>query len=348
MQVRMARAVVLATLTMAAVVVGQDQPRRIGSIDFYGYLELDLDLIKSAIPVRVGDPYREAETIESIDKAVRFTLHSPPTDVHPVCCDAQGNYMIYIGLPGVSSKGTKRNPVPKSKIRFPASVTDLYEQTMTAITAAVLKGNTAEEYSQGFALSTSDPDLRVKQLAVHAYAIQHEKLIRAVLNSSRDARQRSVAAYMLGYARQSRQQIADLVRASNDTDDGVRNNATRALGALSESSPRVAAQIPAWPFIRMVSSPSWTDRNKAAWLLTSLTRSRDRRLLSELRNDAVLSLVEMGRWRNPGHASTARILLGRIAGIPEERLIQLVNSDNAEEIIKALWTPRRKNHHREL
>jgi hypothetical protein len=52
----------------------------------------------------------------------------------------------------------------------------------------------------------------------------------------------------------------------------------------------------------------------------------------------------MARWRNPEHASNARILLGRIAGIPEERLVQLVSTDNVDEIIKELRLNERDNH----
>jgi hypothetical protein len=211
----------------------------------------------------------------------------------------------------------------------------LYDETMDASSAAVLKGNAQEDESKGYALSTSDSTLREKQLAVRAYATKHEQLIIAVLQRSSEAKQRIVAAHLLGYARQSSAQIANLVRASNDADEGVRNNATRALGVLAESSPRVAARIPAGPFIKMINSGSWTDRNKAAWVLSILTRTRNPKLLAQLRSEAVHSLIEMARWRT-GHAQTARIMIGRIGGIPEERLIKLVSADNPEEIISSV------------
>jgi hypothetical protein len=219
---------------------------------------------------------------------------------------------------------------------FPPQIKELYQQTMDALSASVLQGNAREDRSKGYALSINDQGLRAKQLAVRAYAFQHESLIRAVLDSSRDARQRIVAAYLLGYARQSRQQIAYLVRASHDADETVRNNATRALGVLGESSPSVAAQIPAGRFIDMLSSGSWTDRNKAGWVLSTLTKSRDPKLLAQLRSEALVSLIEMARWRNAGHAHNARILLARIAGVEEERANQLANAGKVEEIINAL------------
>jgi hypothetical protein len=316
---------------------GQEKERRIGSIDFYGYAGLNLDQISHTLPIHVGDAYPgPRQTIDGVNKAVVSVIGRPPTDVTPVCCDAQGNYMIYVGLPGASIKDTRLNPVPKGKIHFPAEVIKLYEETMAASSAAVLKGNADEDSSKGYALSTSDPDLRAKQLTARAYALRHEKLIRDVMQSSSEAQQRIVAAYLLGYARQSSRQITSLTRASNDADETVRNNATRALGVLAESNAKVAARIPSSGFIRMLSSGSWSDRNKAGWVLSTLTRSRDPKLLAQLRSEALDPLIEMARWRSSGHAYTARILLGRVAGIEEGRLRVLVDAQNVDAIIKAI------------
>ena len=332
-----------ATLLVAILCVAtaaQDEPRRIGSIDFFGHADLNVAQIRSALPLHVGDQYPgPLKTYEAIRKAVTSVIGRPPTDVDPVCCDAQVNYMIYIGLPGASIKHTELNPVPKGNTQFPPEIVKLYEQAMEANSASVLKGDAREDRSLGYALSTSYPPLREKQLAVRAYAIQHEKLIRAVLDSSSDAKQRIVAAYLLGYVRQSKQQIEYLVRTSHDADETARNNATRALGALAESSTKVASQIPAGGFIRMLSSGSWSDRNKASWLLLTLTKRRDPKLLAQLRSEALVALIEMARWRNSGHAYNARILLARIAGIDEERAEQLAIADNVDEILKSLQLP---------
>jgi hypothetical protein len=54
-----------------------------------------------------------------------------------------------------------------------------------------------------------------------------------------------------------------------------------------------------------------------------------------VRLEALDSLVEMARWRDPSHASDARTILGRIAGIEESRLAQIVASGNEDEIINA-------------
>jgi len=336
MPVVIARAASFLIPFLFVAALAQDEPRNIGSINFYGYAGLNLHQVESALPIHAGDRYPGPfETVQGINKAVRLVLGRPPADVASVCCDAQGNYMIYVGLPGASITHTKFNPVPKGKTQLPPEIVQLYEQTMEASTVAVLKGDAREDTSKGYALSASDEALRAKQMEVRAYAVRHDQLIRAVLDTSGAALQRIVAAYLLGYARQSRGQIASLVQASQDADETVRNNATRALGVLAESSPKVAARIPADGFIRMLSSGSWTDRNKAGWVLSSLTTSREPKLLERLRSQALVSLIEMARWRT-GHAQTPRMLLARIAGIEEERARQLAAADNADEIIKAL------------
>ena len=330
----------LIVVLLAAVAFGQDKHRRIGEVDFYGYADLDLDKIRTALPLREGDDFPDShdvflDTVKRIREAVKQAIGKPPTDVAVVCCDGQGKGMIYIGLPGSSMRIVPYNPAPKGKIRFPTRIMNLYQQTMEASSKAVLNGSAKEEASKGFALSI-DPELRSKQLATREYALRHGRLVRNVLASSNSAEHRTVAAHVLGYARQSREQIAALVQASYDLKDSVRNDAIRALGVLAESSPKVADRIPAEGFVAMLSSGSWTDRNKAGFLLTELTKSRPARLLDQLRAQALDSLIEMARWRSRGHADFARILLGRIAGIEETRLQQLVDAGQVDQIIQSL------------
>lgn len=99
---------------------------------------------------------------------------------------------------------------------------------------------------------------------------------------------------------------------------------------------QVANQVPPEGFIDMVSSGSWTDRNKAGFLLNELSKRRDSKFLGVLRSRALDSLIEMARWRSRGHADFARILLGRIAGIEETHLQQLVGEGQVDQIIEAL------------
>lgn len=329
----------IALFLAPAAASSQERGRRIGAIDFYGYAGLDRTGIRAAMPVREGDEFTATgeavfDLINRVSGAVKRVTGREPTDVAPVCCDARGDWMVYVGLPGSSVKSFSYNPAPLGKQRLPPEASNLYRETMEGWSAAV-RGGAKEDASRGYSLS-SDPTLRATQLAVRAYALRHERLLYSVLESSAEAEQRVVAAHFLGYARRSDAQLRALVRAGRDPDDAVRNNAVRALGVLIEAAPGLAGRIPAAGFIEMLSSGSWTDRNKAGRVLEQLSRRRDPQLLGRLRARALDALLEMARWRDAGHAYSARLILGRMAAIEEGRLQQLVNTGQVDQIIGAL------------
>jgi hypothetical protein len=74
------------------------------------------------------------------------------------------------------------------------------------------------------------------------------------------------------------------------------------------------------PFVDLLNSLTWRDRNKSSLALMSLTEPRDPAVLSTLRQKAVTALAEMARWKNPGHAMPCVMILGRVAGMPEKDL----------------------------
>jgi HEAT repeat protein len=173
-------------------------------------------------------------------------------------------------------------------------------------------------------------------LAIRDYALRNERLILQVLSSSSDARHRAIAAQMLGYCRQSGEQIDALVRASLDENDNVRNDAVRALYVLAGAKPKLAERIPAEPYIRLLRSGSWSDHNKASLLLMALTKTRDAKVLEALRNGALDALIEMARWRSAGHAEAALLILGRLADIGDDELNRLIEAHQGERIIGQL------------
>src|SRR6266581_3963605 len=184
----------LIVLLFAPVIDGQNKPKRIGAIEFYGYAGLDVDEVRAAIPVHEGELFTTSddtffETLNRIKKEIKRVTGSPPSDVAAVCCDPQGNYWIYIGLLGNSVRTTPYNPVPKGKLRLPTRIVELYQQSNELSGVLVLKGVASEDDSKGYALS-SDATLRGKQLATRAHALTHERLLRRVLRSSSYPEQR--------------------------------------------------------------------------------------------------------------------------------------------------------------
>ena len=141
-----------------------------------------------------------------------------------------------------------------------------------------------------------------------------------------------MAARALGYAEQSHRQLTALARAARDPDSVVRNNAVRALGILAGTDPVFVRRLASDTFIEMLHSGIWTDPNKGSLLFLVLTKDP---LLAALRSKALDSLIEMARWQYLGHAGPARVLLGRIAGIPEDRLAALTQGP-VDAILSAL------------
>ena len=321
-------------LFAASIAYGQDKPKLIGEVEFFGYSGIDLNKLRAALPFHetesfIGETF--AAKLEPAREAIKQITGRWPTDMTNVCCDDQGNWIVFIGLSG---KNISYNPPPKGNTRLPENILNLYERFIKGNMESVQQGASAEDRSKGYALSAS-PLLRSIQLEMRAYAVGHDRLLRNVLKNASDDQQRIVAAELLGYARQSVSQIAALVHANRDGNGTVRNNATRALIVLAESSPKAAMKIPAEGFIELLLSGTWTDLNKVSGLLSAITKSRNAKLLTQLRRREVLErLIEMARWRS--HAEAARYILGRIAGIDESRLEGLVRSGKVEVIINEL------------
>ena len=321
-----------AGLVWVAAALAQPEHLRIGEIEFYGYSGIDLAKKRAALPVHEGEDVSEDQMEGLIGRIKQATQ---ATAVTAVCCDDKHGLMIYLGLAGRSSRDMPYNPAPKGTGRLAPVAGELERQFSDALTRAMGKGETGEDQSKGYALS-ENAELRARQMAMRKFALSHGSEIRRVLARSSDTAQRAIAAHLTGYARQSAEQIAALVRASRDPDDEVRNVVTRGLWVLAASSPKTAARIPAAGFIEMLSSRQWTDRNKSSLLLEVLTRSRDAKLLGELRERALDPLIEIARWRSKGHALAGRMMLGRCAGIEEGRLAQLVEAGDIEPILEAL------------
>ena len=312
-----------------------EPPQTIGAIDFFGYAGLDVAKVRAALPVHVGDALT-SRTKELIEAAVVKAIGVKPTEVAEICCDTSGRLLIYIGLPGQTYRPQAFNPAPTGSEHLPKKVEDLYDRADDALFAASKKGGNAasEDDSRGYML-VRDPAARALQLQERAWAVSHDAELIRVLRDSSDKDERQMASDLLGYSRQSQAQIAALVQATRDPDSGVRNEATRALGVLVKAKPALARMIPQERVIAMLYSGTWTDRNKALWLLHPMTASRDPALLAEIKAQGLEPLIEMAEWSENGHAAGARFVLGRIGGIPEQKLGYIVLTGPVDEIVNA-------------
>ena len=85
----------------------------------------------------------------------------------------------------------------------------------------------------------------------------------------------------------------------------------------------------------MLLSSRWTDRNKGSLLLAKLTESRDPGVLAAVAGKALSSLIEGANWTDASHAYAFQEILGRVNGIPEDKLQEMIRNGKTEEIVAA-------------
>jgi HEAT repeat protein len=219
-------------------------------------------------------------------------------------------------------------------VRLAPGIVQAGNEFWEAFMAAVQRGDAGEDDSQGHALSR-DPATRKVQERFVMYATRDLKELRRVLRNSSDADQRALAAQILGYAANKHAVVSDLVYAMRDPSPDVRNNAMRALAvfaSMAPSSERPVVRVPYEPFIELLGSPEWTDRNKASFALLKLSVRRDPKLLEELKHEAMGPLIEMANWKSQGHAMPALLILGRIGGLSDDD-IQAASARGQRQVI---------------
>lgn len=337
MKTKWVAAVACTVLSTVAASPIRAQLKTLGEVDFFGNKGIDVTAVRAALPFHEGDLFPPAgaksdQLKREVNDRVKQITGRAATDVSFVCCDSKQHWMVYVGVQGESYRELHFNPVPMGTVRLPKDAVTLGVRTEEASQKAVMSGHAEEDDSTGYAL-TRDPETRSAQLAMRNYALRNETLIMDVLASSSDARHRAIAAKMLGYARQSDEQVDALVRACLDSDDDVRNNGIRALAVLAGAKPDLTERIPVDVFVRLIRSAAWTDHNKASFVLVALTKRREPRVLSLLRSDALDPLIEMARWRSDSHAYWAVIVLGRIAGLDDDVIGKMMMAGEKEKII---------------
>lgn len=319
------------------------QEVRIGVIDFYGLGGVPETAVRAAVGIREGETIGE-DAIEARLEAAKRRLSNVPAvreaHLELVCCE-QAGAILYVGIERHGAPRLAFRDPPRGARRLSPELLALDDEFSAALWDAVRRGEAGEDRSQGHSL-LHDPAARRLQERMAAYAATHVAELRDVLRDASDERHRAVAAQALAYAPDKAAIVGDLLFATTDPDENVRNNATRALGVLAEfaSSPPRAIRIPAEPLVRLLRSPVWTDRNKAALALAALTQSRDPGLLRQLHEEALDPLTDMARWKSEGHATYALFILGRIGGLAEAAIADALRRGDREAVIRAATAAR--------
>lgn len=328
-------ALVAGLSTVAAVSPAAAQLPPVGSIDLYGMRKVSPARVREALGIGVGDSIGGARLLTATAQLSALAGVSSAA-IDPVCCEG-GRTMLYVGIAEDSAPSLELRPAPNGPSRLASDVVAAGEAFGDAQVRAIMRGITAEDGSQGHALM-ADPAARAIQERFVAFAARDLDSLRAVLRTSGDVDHRALAAQVIAYAADKKAVVADLVYAMRDASSAVRNNATRALwliALLAQRRPDLGIRIPHDPFIDLLNSISWTDRNKASLALMELTEARDTVLLGALRSRAFDALVDIARWSNPGHSIPGVLMLGRIAGIPDPEILAMFERGETEKIIDA-------------
>jgi len=331
----------------AALAWGQPlSPPKIGIIDYFGLKKANRERVEKALEVKPGQPLPKAKgeielQIELVNNVVRAQLEA-------VCCE-KGDAILYVGILEKGGPVFEYHAQPAAEnLHLPEPLIDTWHAFMEQVQIAVRDGKAAEDLTNGHSLMQYAP-ARDEQLKFPELVDKNLALVRAVLRDSVDETERAIAAYVIAYATKKPGVVDDLQYAVRDPDDGVRNNAIRSLAAfavLAKLQPALGMQIsPTW-FVEQLNSLTWSDRNKAAFALVSLTEGRESQTLAMLKERALDAMVDMARWRHLPHALPGFILLARSAGWEEKRIQDTWAAGThvaaVEEIVKSLEAAAKK------
>jgi HEAT repeats len=330
----------IACCTLMAAAGAHAQQLRIGIIDFYGLGHVSVADVRHALTFKEGDTVaidggRPAVLGES-EKRLSTLPRVAQATITLVCCDA-GSAIVFVGIQQEGAQVLRFRPAPTGAARLTADVVEAGNRFSTAFMAAVQRGDAGEDDSHGHALAHDPATRRVQELFI-GYAARDLPLLREVLRESGDTAHRALAAQVLGYAADKQSVVGDLVQAMTDPSEDVRNNAMRTLMVFAASSPGHGGQalrVPHAPFVSLLNSPVWSDRNKASGALLALSADRHPELIARLSTDAIRPLAEMARWKSAGHAFAPFMILGRIAGYPDDVTQAAWDRGEREGIIRA-------------
>lgn len=301
--------------------ISADEQMTIGIVDFYGLRSLTEEQVRAALPISEGivvsDDYAFPD--EKARSVVAEALGVFRVELSPTCCYEPYKLIVYVGIEEEQTLTLQYRDEPVGDKELPAEILETARQLETVMIAAIQKGDSGEDRSQGHSLMMNSEARALQQKYVE-YAEKYRDTLIEVLHGS--AQQRALAATVLAYSSDKKSIVPHLEAAVLDPDVNVRNDASRALALIAgyaNENPELDIKIDAAIFVDMLSSVAVDDRNKSAAVLFNLTDSRDPHIVEQIRAKALLSLIEMCQWEWEGHAWTPCKILERTVGLPDQK-----------------------------
>ena len=334
----MLRPALLCLLVAVPCAAAQIPP--IGIIDLYGLRSVPEQQVRAALQLGEGDSFPASKA--EVERRLATIPGVMRARISGVCCDA-GRSIVFIGIEEAGSPVPRFRAEPTGAVRLPDDIVQAGAALDKAQMAAVLRGDAGEDQSSGHSLLHDSTGRAIQQRFI-GFAVRDSARLRDVLRHSGDSSQRALAAEVIAYGNDKGAAIRDLTGAVLDPSSEVRNNAVRALALIAihaREHPELRLTVPSAPFVDMLGSQIWTDRNKSSMALMQITERRDSTLLAELRARALPELVEMARWKSQTHAIPSFVILGRIAGLSDDTIHAVWARGDRQSVIDAAVKARR-------
>jgi len=312
------------------------QVPRVGDINLYGLHKVTADRVLNAAGVRSGErlPASKGDVEDNIEKLPGVVL----ARLEAICCDGN-SVVLFIGIEERGATHPSFRSPPAGTAMLSQELIDTYNKYLAAVTRAAAQGKASEDFTAGHS-TMDDPEVRALESRFLAFAGDHVDWLRDVLRSGPEADQRAIAATVIGYTSNKSKVVDDLQFALQDPDDAVRANALRSLRAIAvyaSKHPEAGIKVSATWMVELLNSIVLSDRVEAAKTLVTLTDSSNPPAIALLRERSLPALAEMARWKTLRYALPSFLLLGRTAGIPEDRIRSAWQKGDREAVIgKAL------------
>lgn len=318
----------------------RQQTVRIGEINWYGNRSIPDDTISKYAGIHEGDTISyQSLAARKIEKSLEQLPNVMLAKTAVVCCDGNNNYILFAGVAENESQIVTYRRPPTLKIKLPEAYTNAYSHFARRFNDAILANQADDDWSQGHSMIRYAPARKVQEKYLR-WANSDFDALKKIVRSSAYEGQRATAVQIIAYNDDKKRLIPELLYAMGDNDNEVRNNAVKALSALSYYMALHPGKfkIPFQPFVRLINSVTWADRTKGLSVIMQLSETRDKELFELLRASSMRSLKEMALWKSKTHAMPAFIILSRMAGYNDEKIFKMTSGDRfAEEARKLVY-----------
>jgi hypothetical protein len=311
----------LAAGSLAAQVPG------VHEINLYGLRKVTPEAVRRASRLQSGEALPPSKI--DMEERIAAVPGVRSARVEAVCCQGK-DVTAFVGIEETSGPHVVFHPLPAGNATLPQELMAAYQQFLAALRQRASLG-------KGESRPPRDPALVKIEEKFTSFATEHFADLRATLRDDPDDAERAAAAVVIGYVPDKAAIVEDLVYAAHDPDESVRSNAIRSLDAVAivgAGDPAQGIRIEPSAMIDLLHSIVLSDRLETVDLFVTLTDVRNQEALATLRVRALRTLIEMARWESLRYALRPFLLVGRVAGVPEQEIQQRWSNGEREQVIR--------------